>query len=103
MTSHSSRWADTEPRPFCRRLQYGFKLSQLILNVNITLKSIKHLLALFKAADFELLVEPKVQGPKRFHNIQFRCASLCFEAQDDPMETSTCRPSGSFISAETYI
>lgn len=65
----------------------------MILNLNVTVKSLKHLFALFKSSDFSLVVKPKVEGPKHFPNITFRCASLCFEAQDDPMETSAAFPS----------
>lgn len=59
----------------------------------MTVKSLKHLFALFESSDFSLVVQPKVEGPKRLPNIIFRCASLCFEAQDDPMETSEAFPS----------
>ncbi|CDZ98518.1 Uncharacterized conserved protein [Phaffia rhodozyma] len=69
------------------RIPYSYKLSQLILNINITIKAVKHIILMFKESNMSLVLAPKVEGPKHVPNIHLKCNVVTFEAKDDPMET----------------
>lgn len=69
------------------RIPFSYHLSNLILNVSVTVKAIKHLIQMFRSGDMGLAVMPKKEGPKRVPQIFLACKTLTFEAADDEIDT----------------
>jgi hypothetical protein len=65
----------------------GFILSELILDISVTVKAIKHLLKVCASGYFQPMEAPEPEDPKQVPRIEVALASLFLEADDDPFES----------------
>ncbi|KAK7061817.1 golgi-body localization protein domain-containing protein [Favolaschia claudopus] len=68
------------------RIPHGFVLSELILDISVTLKAVKHLARICTIGRYDAVPIPEPEGPKRVPKILLNIRSLCVEAADDPFE-----------------
>lgn len=73
-------------KAFRIRIPYAFLLSQLILNINLTLKATKLLVSNLKSGVFHLVKVPGSEAPKKVPNLRFEIELLHLEARDHPVE-----------------
>jgi hypothetical protein len=70
------------------RIPYTYRLSQLILTINITIKAIKGLPQLLLHPEKPLVVAPTAKEAKTLpFPVQISIDTFTFEAKDDPLET----------------
>ncbi|WVQ96789.1 hypothetical protein IAU59_003896 [Kwoniella sp. CBS 9459] len=71
------------------RIPHMYQMNSLILNINVTLKSIKLLLKnFFRKQHFSTTLRPASEEPKRVPRISISIDYVSLEAKDDPVETS---------------
>lgn len=68
------------------RIPPRYKLSKLILNINVSIKALKTLLHNFKTGDFLTRHEPKAENPKRPPPFTFIFGNITVEALDEQIE-----------------
>ncbi|KAF4601061.1 hypothetical protein EYR38_005710 [Pleurotus pulmonarius] len=69
------------------RIPSGFILSDLVLDINVTMKTVKHLLRIVHSGIFVKIPTPEAELAKDIPNITIRLRCLCLEAADDPFES----------------
>ncbi|KIP10738.1 hypothetical protein PHLGIDRAFT_22173 [Phlebiopsis gigantea 11061_1 CR5-6] len=69
------------------RVPFDYVLADLILDINVTLKSMKHLLHMVPSGQFYNPHTPEAEDAKIVPNISLRLGCLCAEAADEPFET----------------
>ncbi|KAF8195786.1 golgi-body localization protein domain-containing protein [Mycena galopus ATCC 62051] len=69
------------------RIPYGFVLSELILDISVIVKAVKHLARICVEGQYYAVPTPEAEGPKRVPKLLFNIRSLCVEAADDPFES----------------
>lgn len=68
------------------RIPYAFIFSQLIFNINMTIKTTKLILHNLRMGTFSLVKKPLSEPPKKLPLIKIRVDLLHFEARDHPVE-----------------
>ncbi|EKM59200.1 uncharacterized protein PHACADRAFT_169675 [Phanerochaete carnosa HHB-10118-sp] len=68
------------------RIPFDYVLADLILDINITLKSMKHLVRMVPTGQFFNPPTPEAEDAKIVPNVSLRLGCLCAEAADDPFE-----------------
>ncbi|KAJ6485160.1 golgi-body localization protein domain-containing protein [Mycena vitilis] len=69
------------------RVPYGFVLSDLILDISVTVKAARHLARICILGEYYAMPTPEAEGPKSVPRLLLNIRSLCAEAADDPFET----------------
>ncbi|KAF8812536.1 hypothetical protein BYT27DRAFT_7182979 [Phlegmacium glaucopus] len=69
------------------RIPYGFVLADLVQDVVVSLKAVRHISHMASAGCYSAMPSPEPEGPKSVPHITLRLACLCLEAQDDPFES----------------
>jgi Domain of unknown function (DUF2405) len=69
------------------RIPHQFVLSDLILSIVLTVKSVSHLIKLMPSAKFAKMDFPSAEGPKTAPTISLEVHRLIAEAADDPFES----------------
>ena len=69
------------------RIPYGFVLADLVHDVSVVVKAIKHIAHMASAGCYSPMPFPEPEGPKSVPQIILRLDSLVLEAQDDPFES----------------
>ena len=71
----------------CRiQVPVGYQLSRLVLNINVTIKSLKLLTRNLNGKAFDTVLKPGVEQPKRVPDILINIHRVTFEAKDHPLE-----------------
>lgn len=70
------------------RIPVTYKLSKLILNINVTIKALKLLVTNFEEGTARTVKKPVSEDPKRLPAIRLNIDHLSLEAKDDPIETN---------------
>lgn len=68
------------------RIPYAYIFNQLVLNINVTVKTLKLLLHNMKTGHFALIKKPMSEQPKFIPNIQVAVDLLHLEGRDHPIE-----------------
>lgn len=68
------------------RIPFDYVLADLILDINVTLKSMKHLTRMVPTGEFYNPPTPEAEAAKIVPNISLRLGCLCAEAADEPFE-----------------
>ncbi|CAK9780721.1 unnamed protein product [Cutaneotrichosporon oleaginosum] len=68
------------------RIPYAFIFSQLIFNINMTIKTVKLLLSNLRSHTFSLYKKPVSESPKKLPHINIQVDLVHFEARDHPVE-----------------
>ncbi|KAI0677563.1 golgi-body localization protein domain-containing protein [Trametes maxima] len=69
------------------RIPFDFVLADLILDINLTIKSVKHLLRMVAAGEYQEPPSPPEEDAKRVPNIKIDLGRLIVEAADDDFES----------------
>lgn len=69
------------------RIPYGFVLADLIQDISIAAKAVRHMSHMANAGCYSEIPLPEAEGPKSVPHFTVRLAYLCVEAQDDPFES----------------
>ena len=69
------------------RIPFDFVLADLILDINLTIKSVKHVLRTVAIGKFQDPPSPPAEDAKRVPNITIELGRLVVEAADDPIES----------------
>lgn len=69
------------------RIPFGFVFADLILDVVVTMKSIKHLINMVPTGRFEDPPTPEAEGPKSMPDLKLRVRSLSAEVIDEGIES----------------
>ncbi|KAJ6515787.1 golgi-body localization protein domain-containing protein [Mycena sanguinolenta] len=69
------------------RIPHDFVLAELVLDISVIVKAVKHLAGICIAGQYYAVPTPEAEGPKRVPKIQLNIRSLCVEAADDPFES----------------
>ncbi|KAG2013550.1 hypothetical protein CC2G_010449 [Coprinopsis cinerea AmutBmut pab1-1] len=70
----------------CLRIPSGFVFFDLVFDISILAKALKHITHITKAGRFWNFPSPAPEGPKIVPHLSFRIGYLCLEAEDDPFE-----------------
>lgn len=70
------------------RIPVTYKMSKLILNINVTIKALKLLVSDLDRGRFETVKKPGAEHPKKLPSILINIENMSFEAKDDPIETN---------------
>ena len=68
------------------RIPFDYVLADLILDINVTIKSMKHLVRMVPTSQFFNPPTPEAEDAKVMPNISLRLGCLCAEAADEPFE-----------------
>lgn len=68
------------------RIPYAFIFSQLIFNINMTVKTTKLILSNLRKGNFSLYKKPVSEPPKRLPHVNIQVDLVHFEARDHPVE-----------------
>jgi hypothetical protein len=68
------------------RIPYAFIFSQLIFNINMTIKTTKLILSNLRSGNFSLYKKPVSEPPKKLPQINILVDLVHFEARDHPVE-----------------
>ncbi|KAF9451680.1 hypothetical protein P691DRAFT_757138 [Macrolepiota fuliginosa MF-IS2] len=68
------------------RIPHGYVLADLILDLAVVAKAVKHLVEIVGTGTFSGMPAPEAEGPKLCPNITFDIDNFCIEAIDDPLE-----------------
>ncbi|OBZ70458.1 hypothetical protein A0H81_09966 [Grifola frondosa] len=71
----------------CLRIPFDYVVADLILDINVTMKSIKHLVRMVSAGHFYDPPTPEAEDAKLVPNIAIQLNNLTLEAADDYIET----------------
>lgn len=69
------------------RIPFDYVLADLILDINVTLKSMKHLIRMVPSGEFYGPPTPEAEDAKIVPNVSLRLGCLCVEAADEPFES----------------
>ena len=69
------------------RIPYGFVLADLVQDIIVSVKAIRHILHMASAGNYSAMPTPEPEGPKSVPHITLRLECLCLEAGDDPFES----------------
>ncbi|KAJ7638917.1 golgi-body localization protein domain-containing protein [Roridomyces roridus] len=69
------------------RIPHGFVLADLILDISLVIKSVRHLVRICDSGQYSAVPEPEAEGPKLVPKVSLNIRSLCVEAADDPLES----------------
>jgi hypothetical protein len=69
------------------RIPSGFVLAQLILDVSVTIKCLRHLSHMIAAGSYSDMPAPQAEATKKMPNLTVRVGCLLLEAADDSLET----------------
>uniref|UniRef100_A0A8H7Y1A7 Uncharacterized protein n=1 Tax=Psilocybe cubensis TaxID=181762 RepID=A0A8H7Y1A7_PSICU len=69
------------------RIPHGFVLAELVKDLSVSMKAIKHMAHMASAGCYSKMPSPSPEGPKSVPHLTIRLATLCLEAQDDPFES----------------
>ena len=69
------------------RIPYGFVLADLVQDIIVSVKAIRHILHMASAGKYSAMPSPEPEGPKSVPHITLRLECLCLEAGDDPFES----------------
>ncbi|KAF9008973.1 golgi-body localization protein domain-containing protein [Cyathus striatus] len=69
------------------RIPHGFILADLIFDISVIAKALRHTIHMTAAGLFSDMPSPEAEGPKSIPRLTFHIQCLCLEAQDDPFET----------------
>ena len=69
------------------RIPYGFVLADLVQDVVVSVKAVRHISHMASAGNYSAMPSPEPEGPKSVPHITLRLECLCLEAQDDPFES----------------
>lgn len=70
------------------QIPFDYVLADLILDFNVTLKSIRHLITMVSDGRFRQPSSPSVEGPKHMPHIDIRLRCLTLEAMDEDLEAN---------------
>jgi hypothetical protein len=76
---------DGESARLC--IPHEFVLAQLVQDVAISLKAIRHIARIGSAGCYSEMPCPEPEGPKSVPHVTIRLGCFCAEAQDDPFES----------------
>lgn len=76
---------DGESAKFC--IPHGFVLADLVQDINISAKVIRHLASMTNAGHYFAMPSPEAEGPKSVPHLTIRLGCLSLEAMDDPFES----------------
>lgn len=68
------------------RIPHGYVLANLILDLTVVAKALKHLVHIVGSGAFSDMPAPEPEGPKLSPNMTFDVRHFCIEAIDDPFE-----------------
>ncbi|THH02741.1 hypothetical protein EW026_g149 [Hermanssonia centrifuga] len=68
-------------------IPYDYVLADLILDINLTVKCMKHLTRMIPSGQFENPPAPEAEEAKSMPDLSIRIGCLCVEAADDQFET----------------
>ncbi|KAJ7180202.1 golgi-body localization protein domain-containing protein [Mycena crocata] len=88
------KWTVTFPRDTIEieadnariRIPYGFVLADLILDISVIAKAVRHLARICILGQYYAMLTPEPEGPKSVPKLVINIRSLCAEAADDPFE-----------------
>ena len=69
------------------RIPYGFVLADLVQDIIVSVKAIRHISHMASAGNYSAMPSPEPEGPKSVPHITLRLECLCLEAGDDPFES----------------
>ncbi|RDB22829.1 hypothetical protein Hypma_010076 [Hypsizygus marmoreus] len=69
------------------RIPFGYVLADLITDIAVTVKAVRHLGHITTAGQYMDMPTPEAEGPKAVPNLTVRIRCLCFEASDDSLES----------------
>jgi hypothetical protein len=69
------------------RIPFAYAMSKLILNINVTVKTLKGLLQDLNKGEFATVFKPRSEEPKRIPPIALSFRHVSIESKDDPVET----------------
>ena len=69
------------------RIPHGFILANLVQDITVSTKAIKHIAHMAGAGCYSSMAFPLPEGPKEVPQLTVRLRCLCLEAQDDPFES----------------
>jgi hypothetical protein len=69
------------------RIPHEFVVAQLVQDVGISLKAIRHIAHMGSAGCYSAIPQPEPEGPKSVPHVTIRLGCLSAEAQDDPFES----------------
>ncbi|KAF7352699.1 hypothetical protein MVEN_01235800 [Mycena venus] len=69
------------------RIPYGFVPAELILDISVIVKAVKHLARICIMGQYYAVPTPEAEAPKRVPKLLLSIRSLCIEAADDPFES----------------
>ncbi|KAJ7047262.1 golgi-body localization protein domain-containing protein [Mycena alexandri] len=70
------------------RIPYGFVLAELVLDISVIVKAVRHLAKICIMGRYYAMPTPEPEGPKSVPKILLNIRSLSAEAADDPFESS---------------
>lgn len=88
MPTHPGSTVSIEGDAARLHIPYGYVLADLILDIGLALKSVKHLVHMTKANRYSRMAIPEAEGPKNVPPLKIDVAYLALEAADDPLENS---------------
>ncbi|TFK43439.1 golgi-body localization protein domain-containing protein [Crucibulum laeve] len=68
------------------RIPHGFIMSELIHDISVTLKGLRHINYMTAAGTYSDMPSPVAEGPKSIPYLVFNIHCVCLEAVDDPFE-----------------
>ena len=69
------------------RIPYGFVLADLVQDIIVSAKAIRHISHMASAGNYSAMPSPEPEGPKSVPHITLRLECLCLEVGDDPFES----------------
>ena len=69
------------------RIPYGFVLADLVQDIIVSVKAIRHISHMASAGNYSPMPSPEPEGPKSVPHITLRLECLCLEVEDDPFES----------------
>ncbi|KAJ6598956.1 golgi-body localization protein domain-containing protein [Mycena vulgaris] len=69
------------------RIPYGFVLADLILDISVIAKAVRHLARICILGQYFAMPTPEAEGPKSVPKLTLNIRSLSVEAADDPFES----------------
>ncbi|KAJ3853573.1 golgi-body localization protein domain-containing protein [Lentinula lateritia] len=73
------------------RIPFGFILADLVLDVSVVIKALRHLHLITTSNLFSPFPKPEAEAPKAVPNLSVQVGYLSLEAADDPLETKLGR------------
>ncbi|KAF8826840.1 hypothetical protein HHX47_DHR5000618 [Lentinula edodes] len=73
------------------RIPFGFILADLVLDISVVIKALRHLHLITTSNLFSPFPKPEAEAPKAVPNLSVQVGYLSLEAADDPLETKLGR------------